>query len=164
MKKTENRPHVFTNMIRKAKIEDIKQIQNLINYFAGKDLMLPRSLNELYENIRDFWVVEEDKKIVGCAALHISWADLAEIKSLAVNKDWQSKGKGKLLIASCIKEAKELSAKRVFVLTYHYKYFQKLGFRRVKHEDLPHKIWAECINCPKFPNCKEVALLKNIAK
>jgi len=151
-------------MIRKAKIDDIKQIQALINCFAEKDLMLARSLNELYENIRDFWVFVEDKKILGCAALHISWETLAEIKSLAVKESVQGRGIGKDLISACIKEAKDLGAKRIFVLTYRYKYFQKLGFKRVKHADLPHKVWAECINCPKFPNCQEVALLKNIAK
>ena len=151
-------------MIRKAKVKDIKQIQGLINYFAEEDLMLPRSLNELYENLRDFWVYEDNKIIVGCAALHISWEDLAEIKSLAVHKDWQSKGIGKTMILACIKEARELGAKKVFVLTYHLKYFNKLGFKRIKHEDLPHKIWAECINCPKFPDCQEIALIKTIAK
>ncbi len=150
--------------IRKAKIQDIKQIQSLINYFADKDLMLPRSLNELYENLRDFWVYEENKKILGCAALHISWENLAEIKSLAVQTGIQNRGIGQDLISICIREAKELGAKRVFVLTYHFKYFRKLGFKRVNHADLPHKIWAECINCPKFPNCQEVALIKNIAR
>ena len=151
-------------MIRKAKIKDIKQIQQLINYFATKDLMLPRSLNEIYENLRDFWVFEENKKILGCAALHISWDDLAEIKSLAVQKNKQRKGIGNDLISACINEASELGARKVFVLTYHYKYFKKIGFKRVKHDDLPHKIWAECINCPKFPNCQEIALIKNIGK
>ncbi|MCU0652291.1 MAG: N-acetyltransferase [Candidatus Omnitrophica bacterium] len=152
-------------MLRKAKISDIKQIQVLINVFAKDDLMLPRSLNELYENIRDFWVYEDNKnKIVGCAALHVSWDDLAEIKSLAVDKNWQGRGIGKELVTACLKEAKALGSKKVFVLTYHLKYFQKLGFKRVKHNDLPHKVWAECINCPKFPNCQEIALLKNIAK
>lgn len=151
-------------MIRKAQIQDIKKIQELINGFADSDLMLPRSLNELYENIRDFWVYEDSKKIVGCAALHVSWEDLAEIKSLAVNSSFQGKGIGKDLICVCIKEAKSLGAKRVFVLTYHLKYFNKLGFKKVKHSELPHKVWAECINCPKFPNCQEIALIKNIAK
>ena len=150
--------------IRKAKIGDIKHIQSLINFFADKDLMLSRSLNELYENLRDFWVYEENNKIFGCAALHISWDDLAEIKSLAVHNNFQNKGIGQELISNCIAEAKALGAKRVFVLTYQFKYFSKLGFKRVKHEDLPHKIWAECINCPKFPNCQEIALVKNIAK
>ncbi|KPK99157.1 MAG: acetyltransferase [Omnitrophica WOR_2 bacterium SM23_72] len=147
-------------MIRKAKIQDIKEIQKLINFFAKKDLMLPRSLNELYENLRDFWVVKEDKKIVGCAALHLSWDDLAEIKSVAVEKSKQGKGIGKELIDACMDEALRLGVRRIFVLTYKPGYFKKFGFIRVKNSELPHKIWAECINCCKFPNCKEIAMMK----
>jgi amino-acid N-acetyltransferase len=147
-------------MIRKAQIQDIKQIQGLINYFAQQDLMLPRSLNELYESLRDFWVAEERGRIIGCAALHISWDNLAEIKSLAVAKNKQRHGLGKELVNACLQEAKELGARRVFVLTYKNEFFRKFGFRRVKHSSLPHKIWAECINCCKFPNCQEVAMVK----
>ena len=147
-------------MIRKAKIKDIKQIQELIGCFARLDVMLPRSLNELYENIRDFWVYEEKGKVVACAALHISWDDLAEIKSLAVAKNKQGKGIGRDLVTACIAEAKVMGAKRIFVLTYKPEFFKKLGFKRTKQSALPHKIWAECINCSKFPNCREVPLLK----
>ncbi|TAM35271.1 N-acetyltransferase [bacterium] len=147
-------------MIRKAKIKDIKQIQALIGCFARLDVMLPRSLNELYENIRDFWVYEEKGKVVGCAALHISWDDLAEIKSLAVAKNKQGKGVGRDLAAACLAEAKVMGAKKIFVLTYKPEFFKKLGFKRIKQSALPHKIWAECINCSKFPNCKEIPLLK----
>jgi amino-acid N-acetyltransferase len=147
-------------MLRKAKVEDIKQIQALINSFAKKDQMLPRSLNELYESIRDFWVYEKSKKILGCCALHISWEDLAEIKSLAVRKDQQSKGIGKKLVAACLAEARDLGSERVFALTYQPSFFAQFGFKKVKHSDLPHKVWAECINCPKFPNCQEISLLK----
>lgn len=147
-------------MVRKAEIGDIKQIQKLINDFARQDLMLARSLNELYENIRDFWVAEDNKKVIGCAALHISWEDLAEIKSVAVKKNKQKKGIGRELIAACLKEAGELKAKKVFVLTYKPNFFKKFGFKIVAHAKLPHKIWAECIYCCKFPNCKEIALLK----
>lgn len=150
--------------IRKAKINDIKQIQNLINFFARQDMMLARSLNELYENIRDFWVFDQNKKVLGCAAVHISWDDLVEIKSVAVNKDYQRKGIGKKLVKVCINEARQLGAKKVFVLTYKPEFFRKFGFRKIQHSDLPHKIWAECIKCPKFPGCDEVALLKNIAR
>lgn len=149
-------------MISKAHIEDIKQIQKLINYFAKYDLMLPRSLNELYENLRDFWVFKEKNKVVGCCALHISWEDLAEIKSLAVEKNRQNNGIGKKLVEGCIREAKELGAKSIFVLTYKPDYFKKFGFKRIKHADLPHKIWLECINCCKFPNCREIALIKKL--
>jgi len=147
-------------MIRKAKIKDIKPIQELINSFAKQNVMLPRSLNELYENIRDFWVVEEKGKIIGCAAMHISWDDLAEIKSLAVAKKYQGKSIGRELIEASLEEAADLGANKVFVLTYKPEYFKKFGFKRVKHASLPHKIWAECINCCKFPNCQEIALLK----
>ena len=122
--------------------------------------MLARSLNELYENIRDFWVYEHKGKVVGCSAMHISWDDLSEIKSVAVAKAFQGKGIGKELVAACLEEAGLLGAKKVFVLTYKPDYFKKFGFKRVKHVSLPHKIWAECINCCKFPNCQEIALLK----
>lgn len=149
-------------MIRKAEIEDIKQIQNLINYFAKQDLMLPRSLNELYENLRDFWVCKEGKNIVGCCALHVSWQDLVEIKSLAVKKHNQGRGIGNRLVSACINEARTLGAKKLFVLTYKPEYFRKFGFKRIKYSSLPHKIWAECINCPKFPNCQEIAMVKKI--
>ncbi len=149
-------------MLRKAKIKDIKEIQKLINHFAKQDVMLARSLNELYENIRDFWVFEERNKIIGCCALHISWDDLAEIKSLAVSGNKQRRGIGKKMIFACLIEAKEMGAKRIFVLTYKPEYFKKFGFKRVKHVDLPHKIWAECINCCKFPDCQEIALLKKL--
>jgi amino-acid N-acetyltransferase len=149
-------------MVRKAKIEDIKQIRGLINFFAKKDLMLPRSLNELYENLRDFWVVEEGRRIVACAALHLSWDDLAEIKSVAVAGNKQGKGIGKSLVLTCLDEAKQMGAKKVFVLTYKPGYFKKFGFKKVKTSSLPHKIWAECINCCKFPDCRETALLKKV--
>jgi len=149
-------------VIRKAKITDIKQIQNLINIFAKQDLMLPRSLNELYENIRDFWVAEENKKIIGCSALHICWDDLAEIKSLAIAKNRQGRGIGKELALICLNEAVALGAKKVFALSYKPEFFRKLGFRKIKNSELPHKIWAECINCCKFPDCQEVALAKEL--
>jgi len=151
-------------MIRKAKIKDIKQIQALIGCFARLDVMLPRSLNELYENIRDFWIYEDKGKVVACAALHISWDDLAEIKSLAVAKNKQGKGIGRDLVTACLAEAKVIGAKKIFVLTYKPEFFKKLGFKRIKQSDLPHKIWAECINCSKFPNCREVPLLKNLPR
>jgi len=147
-------------MIRKAKIKDIKQIQDLIAGFAKKDIMLPRSLNELYENIRDFWVFDDKGKISGCCALHISWDDLAEVKSLAVVKNKQGKGIGRDLVLACLAEAEVMGSKKVFALTYKPDFFKKLGFKRIKHDALPHKIWAECINCCKFPNCQEIALLK----
>ncbi len=149
-------------MLRKAGIADIKQIQGLINGFADKDLMLGRSLNELYENLRDFFVYEEKGRIIGCSALHICWDDLVEIKSLAVESRYQKQGIGRQLVEACIAEAKGLGAGSVFTLTYVPDFFRKIGFKKIEHKKLPHKIWAECINCPKFPDCQETALIKKI--
>ena len=149
-------------MLRKAGIEDIKQIQVLINSFADEDLMLPRSLNELYENLRDFFVYGDKDKIAGCCALHICWDDLAEIKSLAVDKRYRNKGLGRALVEACVQEARTLGAKKIFVLTYAPDFFKNSGFKKIAHNKLPHKIWAECINCPKFPDCQETALIRKI--
>lgn len=149
-------------MFRKAAIKDIKDIQQLINSFAGQDLMLPRSLNELYEDVRDFFVYEDKNKIIGCCALHIAWEDLAEIKSLAVAKRYRSRGIGRSLVDSCIREAKTVGAGKVFALTYVPEFFKRMGFKKIAHSRLPHKIWAECINCPKFPDCQETAMIKKL--
>jgi amino-acid N-acetyltransferase len=149
--------------IRKASIYDARQIQGLINFYAAKNLMIPRSLNEIYENIRDFWVFLENRRIIGCCALHvIGWEKLAEIKSLAVEKIRQKKGIGRILVETCLNEAKDLKIRKVFALTYAPKFFKKLGFKRTSKSNLPHKIWAECCNCPKFPGCEEEAFIKII--
>ena len=148
--------------IRKARIDDVKKIQQIINIFAAQGAMLSRSLNELYENLRDFWVAEEQGKVVGCCALHVCWQELVEIKSLAVERPFQHKGIGRRLVEVCLCEARELGAKTVFALTYRPDFFKKMGFRRISHARLPHKVWAECINCPKFPDCGEIAMIKKI--
>jgi len=150
-------------VLRKARIKDIKQIQQLVNSFARQNLMLARSLSELYENLRDFWVVEAGKKVLGCCALHVSWDILAEVKSLAVHKNYQKKGLGAKLVKACVKEARTIGAKKVFALTYSPGFFRKFGFKKIAHHRLPHKIWAECIKCPKFPNCDETALIKTLS-
>ncbi len=151
-------------MIRKARIKDAKAIQKLINAFASQDLMLPRSLNEIFENIRDFWVVlDPTGRVVGCAALHIvGWDNLAEVKSLAVDKKFQKRGLGALLMRSLLEEAAGLEIEKVFALSYQPKFFKKFGFKTVSKSKLPHKIWAECCHCPKFPDCGEIALVKTI--
>ena len=149
-------------MIRKAKISDIKELHKLINFYADRGVMLPRSLNELYENLRDFLVFEENGEILGCCALHVSWEDLGEVKSLAVKPGNTGRGIGRKLVEGCLKETEGLGIKRVFALTFNPEYFEKRGFRRIQKEELPHKIWSECINCPKFPNCDEIAMLKEI--
>ena len=149
-------------MIRKATIADIKDMQELINFYAKADRMLPRSLNELYENIRDFFVYEEAGKILGCCALHIAWEHLAEVKSLAVDESKQKKGIGSTLVKQALEDAKKLKVKKVFALTYVPIFFEKLGFKRIEHAELPHKIWSECIKCIKFPDCAENALALDI--
>lgn len=145
-------------VIRKGSIKDVKKIQKLINVYANKDEMLPRSLNELYENIRDFFVFEQNGNIVGCCALHVCWQDLGEIKCLAVAKSRQRKGIGRRLLTACLEDAKKLNLKKVFALTYKPLYFKKFGFEEIDKAHLPHKIWTECIKCVKFPDCNEVAL------
>lgn len=149
-------------MIRKATVEDVKDIQELINYYAEKDRMLPRSLNELYENIRDFFVYDEDGEILGCVALHVAWENLAEIKSLAVLESRQKENIGTLLVKSAFEDAKDLKVKRIFALTYVPSFFERFGFKKVAHSELPHKIWSECIKCVKFPDCQEIALVVDI--
>ena len=141
---------------------DIPKIQKLINNFAGEGKMLPVSINQLYENLRDFWVYEEKNKTIACCRLHITWKDLGEIRSLAVAEKEQHQGIGNLLIKRALKEAKQLNLKKVFALTYVPSFFEKLGFSRIPRTRLPHKIWSECINCPKFPNCDEIAVMKEI--
>lgn len=150
-------------MIRKARVHDIKQIQDLIGEYAKQDLMLPRSLNELYENTRDFFVYTDKKgKISGCCALHISWDDLAEVKSLAVKSFFQKKGIGKKLVQAAIKEAKTLEVNKVFTLTYVPEFFRKIGFKKIAKSRLPHKIWSECVRCVKFPDCDEIPMMLKI--
>lgn len=146
-------------MIRKARIQDVKEMQALINEYAEAGQMLPRSLNELYENLRDFSVFEEDGSISGVCALHISWDGLAEIRSLAVRNDRSRSGIGSSLVKHCLQEAAELGAVRVFVLTYQVAFFRKLGFVEIDKKELPHKIWTDCLNCVKFPDCDETAMI-----
>lgn len=145
-------------MIRKARIPDVPVVQKLVNHFAHKDEMLPRSLNTIYENIRDFFVIEEHDKIIGCCALHVTWCDLAEVKSLAVDESAQGRQFGTLLVAACLSEARDLGIPKAFALTYVPEFFEKLGFTRVDKATLPQKIWSECINCHKFPDCGEEAV------
>ncbi len=147
------------NIIRKAKIVDVKQIHRLVNEFAKKEEMLPRSLNDLYEGIRDFIVYEIDGKIQGVCALKILWEDLAEIRSLAVSEGLQRQGIGTKLVKRCLKEAKQLGIKRVFALTYNPDFFKKLGFQYIDKSKLPQKIWGDCIKCTKFPECDEIATI-----
>ena len=148
--------------IRKAVIEDIKVIHKILNHYADKGLLLPRSLSELYDHLRDFFVWEigyQTNSIQGVCALGICWEDLAEIKSLAVAEAHQGKGLGSQLVEACFDEARGLGLKSVFALTYVSDFFERLGFREVEKSVLPHKIWADCLKCSKFPDCDEKALM-----
>ena len=149
----------FANiLIRPARMSDIRDIHNLLQQFASKGLLLGRSISSLYDQLRDF-VVFDDKGIHGVCALHICWENLAEIRSLAVAEQHQGKGIGRQLVHSCLDEARSLEIGQVFTLTYQASFFKKLGFMDIEKNDLPHKIWSDCLQCPKFPDCDEEALI-----
>jgi amino-acid N-acetyltransferase len=150
--------------VRKAVVADVPLIQKLIKTHADKDEMLHRSLNDLYETLRDFYVIEEHGSIVACGALHVTWDDLAELKSVAVASNTQGRGLGKVIVDRCLEEARELGLRRVFALTYKPEFFEKRGFQIIDRNMLPHKVWGECIKCHKFPNCNEVAMMYYVGK
>ncbi len=145
--------------VEKASITDVPQMHKLINSFADKGEMLSRPLSEIYEDIRDYFIVRDGERVIACAALHINWSDLAEIRSVAVAEDSQGQGVGARLIKSCLKDAEKLGIPTVFCLTYKPGFFEKLGFTQVDKMELRQKIWNECYRCSKFPNCDEVALV-----
>jgi len=149
-------------MIRKAKLDDVKEIQKLIKLYASKGHILPRSLSELYDHLRDFFVYTRNRNVIGICALHLCWEDLAEIRSLAVREEDRKRGIGAKLVKACLEEANDLRIKRVFALTYEPVFFERLGFEKVDKGVLPHKIWTDCLNCVKFPDCDEVALVKKL--
>lgn len=147
-------------MIRKATVEDVKNIQKLVNFHAEKGEMLPKSLGDICDNIRDFFIYEENDTMLGCCALHITWVDLAEIRSLAVADEAQGKGIGRKLLEACLDDTQRLAIKRVFALTYKPGFFEKMGFQLIDKSELPHKVWLECVNCIKFPDCDEIAVIR----
>lgn len=147
---------------RKAEIHDAQAIHDLINLYAQRGEMLPRTMGEVFENLRDFYVVRPERELMGCVALHIVWSDLAEVKSLAVPEDVQAKGLGSLLVEKAIEEAREIGLQRVFALTYRPTFFERLGFVQADVMTLPRKVWNECYRCPKFPSCNEIALVKDL--
>lgn len=149
-------------MLRKAQIADVKEIQKLLMVYASKGEMLSRSLSELYESLRDFYIYEDSGEILGTTALHIVWEDLAEVRSVAVAEHAGRTGIGSQLVKACIGEARQLGLKRIFCLTYKPEFFAKHGFRLVDKSELPHKVWGDCIKCVKFPDCDENAMILDL--
>jgi len=149
-------------MIRKARVEDVKKIHNLINLSSSNGEMLARPLGELYDNLRDYFVCEEKGKIIGTGALHICWENLAEIRSLCVAETARKKGIGRMLVDACIEEAKQFKIGKLFLLTYKVEFFEKCNFHVTDKKVFPQKIWSDCIRCPKFPECDEIAMIREI--
>jgi amino-acid N-acetyltransferase len=149
-------------MLRKAQIKDVKDIQKLLLHYANRGDMLSRSLSEIYESLRDFYIVEHEGQVIGVSALHIVWDDLAEIRSVAVAEESGRKGVGTEVVSACIAEARELGLKRLFCLTYKPDFFGKFGFQVVDKSQLPHKVWGDCIKCAKFPDCDEIAMIMEL--
>jgi amino-acid N-acetyltransferase len=148
---------------RPARVGDVLAIHDLIRTFADRKLMIRRSQGELYESIRDFFVATgDDGQVVGCAGLHVFWEDLAELKSLAVAESMHGRGVGRILVDRCWQAAEELGIKTVFTLTYVPEFFEKCGYHRIDKAELPHKIWNECVRCPLFPTCNEIALIRTL--
>jgi len=145
-------------MIRKAILQDARQIHKLLLTYAKDGLVLSRSLMEIFESIRDFYVFVKEDRVIGAAALNICWEDLAEVRSLVVHEDFGGQGIGRHLVEACLSEARQLGIGRVFALTYQQQFFEKLGFSVIEKSELPQKIWGDCIKCAKFPECDEIAL------
>lgn len=151
--------------IRHAHIKDAKAICGLVNYYAERGRMLHRSLEGVYASLRDFQVLEDqDAGVVACVAVAIFWADLAELKSLAVAPRWVGQGLGGKLVAAARRDAVKLGVKKLFALTYEKEFFLRQGFRVIDRDTLPEKVWRECIACPKEDCCDETAMVLRLDK
>jgi len=148
--------------VQPARLADAVAIHALVTYWADRGDMLHRPIGEIYEAIRDFKVARIDGEIVGCGSLHIMGPDLAEIRSLAVAESAQGRGVGAAIVAACVDDAREFGLERVFALTYRPGFFEKQGFRLANVMEFPQKVWNECVRCPFFTNCKEVAVVLDL--
>ena len=151
-------------LLRKALSRDVTPIYDLLMAGADKGLLLPRPRGQLFTALRDFFVLEdqENGKIAGCCALAIIWEGLAEVRSLYVDADYRRQGLGAKLVSACLEDAVAFGFPQVFTLTYQTEFFASLGFDEVPKETLPQKIWTDCIHCPKFPNCDEIAMIRSV--
>ncbi len=151
-------------IVRRATLGDVENMHALINLFAGRGLMLAKARNHLYQNIRDFFVAKKNGQFAGCGALHILWNDLGEIRSLAVDEQFHGNGVGRNIVEALVQDAVQLKLPLVFALTYQQEFFERLGFVEVEKETMPRKVWGECMNCPKFPNCDETAMVLELVQ
>lgn len=144
--------------VRPATVADVPALHALIKFHADKGRMIQRHLDELYATVRELHVAESNGVVLGCAATHLFWSDLAELKCLAVREETQGKGVGKALCLACHDDLRRLGVKKVFALTNAVGFFERLGYRRIEKDTLPRFIWGECVRCPSFPQCPEEAL------
>lgn len=149
-----------TDLIRPATIHDVHRIGEIINSHAELGRMLFKSYAQLYEDLRDFAVYEKDGRVVGTAALSLIWADLSEVRSLAVDDAYRGQGIGRRLVEWCVDEARRLQIRRLMSLTYEQPFFERLGFEVVAKETLPLKVWSDCVRCPKRDGCDEIAMVR----
>jgi amino-acid N-acetyltransferase len=148
--------------VRSANVNDVRAIHGLINTYAERDLMLFRSMADIYTNLQTFFVTEQDGQVVGCCALEVIWSDLAEVKSLAVDESHKGRGVGASLVNAAVERAKQMGVPKVFGLTLKPQFFEKLGFKVVDKDELPMKVWSDCARCTKQQNCDETAVIKQV--
>jgi amino-acid N-acetyltransferase len=152
-------------MIRKARVTDVNEMFRIINYYAEKQLMLPKTQLQLFENLRDYSVAVDEanpSQILACGALHIYWENLAEVRAVAVAPGSARRGVGTTLVEKLLDEAREMEIEQVFVFTYEPKFFGRFGFIQVEHRTMPLKVYNECFNCPKFNKCDELAMVLHL--
>ena len=151
-------------IIRKATVQDIKTIHQLLQHYGQIGELLARPLSELYDHLRDFTVFEDKntQRVVGCCALQFCWEDLAEIRSLAVQPEFVGQGIGRQLADAVLTEARGYNVRQIFTLTYRPEFFDRLDFHRIDRSQLPIKIWSGCITCVKYPDCDEIAMMKQL--
>ena len=146
--------------VRKAHMQDVKAIHALMLENEPEGTLLPRTLTQLYGRVRDFFVLHDAQgRLIGCSALSIMWENLAEVRSLLIAPELRGAGGGHLLVKACLDEARTLGLTKVFALTYQVAFFERQGFHVVSKDSLPQKVWVDCIHCPKFPDCDEIAVL-----
>jgi len=149
-------------VLRRLTVQDVPSVADLINGYATLGQMLPRSHHKLYQFLRDFIGAWDGDLLVGCGALALVWERLGEVRSLAVLPEYRGKGIGRQMVHYLLEDARKMGLDRVFALTYQQAFFEHIGFRQVARETLPHKIWGDCLDCPKFPNCDEIAMILDL--